>query len=121
MGFGKNKWLKIWEITKREDNYTEVRASTSKKKKDGEYETDFSGFVRLISDAHKAASALEEGDRIRIQACETTNVYDKEKGKTYWNCAVFKFDNGDNDEDEEGETETTKPAQSKDKEDDMPW
>lgn len=119
MGFSKGKWLKIWKVTKREEHYTEAQASSSKKNKDGEYETDFSSYVRFVGDAHKAAKDLKDGDRIRVQACDTTNSYDKEKGKTYWNCVIFKFDNGeggteDDNSDQSGASEPATPA-------DSPW
>lgn len=124
MGFGKNKWLKIWEVTKREENFTEVRVSSSRKNRDGEYETDFSGFVRLVGDAHKAAKNIDEGDRIRIQACETTNTYDKAKDRTYWNCTVFKFDDGEEDgehEVSESKSDSTSSPKDDSNESDMPW
>lgn len=107
MGFSKGKWLKVWEVTKREEHYTEARVSSSKKNKDGEYETDFSGFVRFVGDAHKAAKDLKDGDRIRVQACDTTNSYDKAKDKTYWNCTIFKFDNGEGNAEENDNTQSS--------------
>ena len=120
MGFGKGKWLKVWEITKREENFTEARVSSSKKNRDGEYETDFNGFVRFIGDAHKAAKEMDDGDRIRIQACETTNFYDKGKDRTYWNCAIFKFDHGD--EEAEKEDNNTSATDVDDNgEQPLPW
>ena len=124
MGFGKNKWLKIWDVTKREENFTEVRVSSSRKNRDGEYETDFSGFVRLVGDAHKAAKNIDDGDRIRIQACETTNSYNKEKGITYWNCTVFKFDDGEEDTEQEAsdsKSDSTSSPKDDSNESAMPW
>ena len=124
MGFGKNKWLKILGGHKERRKLTEVRASTSSKNKDGENETDFSGFIRLVGDAHKAAKNIDEGDRIRIQACETTNSYNKEKGITYWNCTVFKFDGGEEDTEQEAsdsKSDSTSSSKDNSKESDMPW
>lgn len=96
MGFRKDGFATVWQVKQGNGNYTDVRISTSKKNKQtDQYETDFSGFVRFVGDAHKNASGLKEKDRIKIGDCEVTNSYDKEKKVTYTNYAVFGFEMAD--------------------------
>lgn len=96
MGFRTGAWAKIWEVTPSERS-TKVRLSVSKKNKQtGEYEQDFSGFVTLAGTAHRDASNLKVGDRIKIGDCDTTNRYDKEKNITYTNYSIYTFEFGDN-------------------------
>lgn len=96
MGFRTGAYATIWEIKKGNGNYTDIRLSISKKNKQtNQYETDFSGFVRLIGTAHQNAAALKEKDRIKIGSCDVTNHYDKEKNITYTNFAIFDFEEAD--------------------------
>ena len=96
MAFRNGSYATIWEIKKGTGNYTDVRISTSRKdKQTDEYVTDFSGFVRLIGDAHKNAGSLGEKSRIKIGDCAVTNSYDKEKKVTYTNFQVFSFEMAD--------------------------
>ena len=90
MGFRNNAYAKVWEV-KPSDRYTDARISISRKR-DGEYVTDFTGYVRLIGDAHGKAATLEEGDRIQITSCDVSNNYVKEKNITYYTCKVFDFE-----------------------------
>lgn len=93
MGFRTGSYATVWEVKNGNGNYSDVRISTSKKnKQSGEYETDFSGFVRFVGTAHQAAPALKAKDKIKIGDCEVTNSYSKEKGVTYTNYAVFTFE-----------------------------
>lgn len=93
MSFRQNSYCVVWEIKQGTGNFTDVRLSSSKKNKQtGEYETDFSGFVRFIGEAHQKATSLKEKDRIKLGDCEVTNRYDKEKKVTYTNFAVFDFE-----------------------------
>jgi single-strand DNA-binding protein len=93
MGFRQNSYATVWEVKQGNGNYTDVRLSTSRKNKQtGQYETDFSGFVRFIGTAHQNAGSLKERDRIKIGDCEVTNTYNKEKQVTYTNFAVFSFE-----------------------------
>jgi hypothetical protein len=93
MSFRQNSYCTVWEVKQGAGNYTDARISSSRKNKQtGEYETDFSGFVRFIGGAHQKAASLKEKDRIKLGDCEVTNHYDKEKKVTYTNFAVFDFE-----------------------------
>lgn len=95
MAFRNNSYATVWEI-KPNANYTDVRLSTShKNKQTGEYETDFSNYVRFIGDAHKMAAGLKERDRIHLDEVACTNQYNKEKRTTYYNFQVFAFSSAD--------------------------
>lgn len=108
MGFRNGAYATVWETKLGNGNWTDVRLSISRKNKDGEYETDFSGFVRFIGDAHAGAAYLGEKSRIKIGECDVTNRYDKEKKVTYTNFAVFSF------EDADGNNAATQPPASTD-------
>jgi hypothetical protein len=109
MGLKKGAWLTVWEIKERKDKYTEVRGSTSRKNDNGEYDTDFSGFIRFVGDAHKKATDLKAKDRIQIEAFEVTNRYNKEKNITYNNFIVYQYNKSD--EVKSGATSTPKDAE----------
>lgn len=82
----------MWEHKAGKGNYHEGRIST-RKKYNGEYETDFSGFVRFIGDAKEKVEKLSnEKHKIKILSCEVTNRYDKESGKEYFTFAIFDFE-----------------------------
>lgn len=108
MGFRNGAYATVWETKPGNGNWTDVRLSISRKNRDGEYETDFSGFVRFIGDAHTGAAYLGEKSRIKIGECDVTNRYDKEKKVTYTNFAVFSF------EDADGGNAATQPPASTD-------
>lgn len=94
MGFKTGSFAKVWKIDPKSDRVTELRISTSKKNKDsGEYEQDFSGFVRCVGSAcaSKAAS-ISEGSRIKLGDVDVTKRYDKEAQKEYTNFTVFSFE-----------------------------
>lgn len=96
MGFRNGAYATVWEVKPGNGNYSDVRISISKKSRQtGEYETDFSGFVRFIGSAHENAAVLDERARIKIGECDVTNRYDKEKRQTYTNYAVFSFESVD--------------------------
>lgn len=88
-------YARIWSIED-EGNYSIAKISTSKKGKDGNYETDFQdGYVRLIGSAHEKAKTLnvtEKGVSIQITSCEVTTPYNAETKKGYVNYAIFAFD-----------------------------
>lgn len=92
---GRGGFARIWSIEDK-GNYSIAKVSTSKKRKDGSYETDFQdGFVRLIGAAHEMAQTLnvtEKGIAIQIVSCEVTTPYNAETKKGYVNYAIFAFD-----------------------------
>lgn len=95
MGFRNNAFATVWEVTPKSELCTDIRLSVSKKNKDtGEYDTDFSGFVRVIGkEAAKKAASLKEKDRIRLGDVDVSTFYDKENKITYTNYKMFSFDN----------------------------
>lgn len=92
---GRGGFARIWSVEDK-GNYSIAKVSTSKKRKDGSYDTDFQdGFVRLIGSAHEKAQALnvtEKGVAIQITSCEVTTPYNAESKKGYVNYAIFAFD-----------------------------
>lgn len=95
MGFRTGAYATVWETKEGNGNWTDVRLSISRKNREGDYETDFSGFVRFIGEASTKAQNLGDRARIKIGECDVTNRYDKEKGVTYTNFAVFNFEEAD--------------------------
>lgn len=96
MGFRNGAYATVWEKKPGNGNWMNVKLSTSRKNRQtGEYETDFNGFVRFIGDAGEAVAYLGERARIKIGECDVTNKYDRDKGITYTNYAVFSFENAD--------------------------
>ena len=104
MAFQNGSFATVWEV-KPNTNYTDVRISTSRKRKDtGAYEQDFGGYVRMIGEAHQKAGRLREKDRIKLGGVACTNNYDKQKGVTYYNFQCFSFEPAEN-----SATQTTPP------------
>lgn len=87
-------FAKVWKVEPQE-RFTKVQLSVSKKNQNGEYETDFSGFMRFIGEAHKKASTLKNGDRIKIGDFEVTTSYNAETKVTFTNYAVFTYEMAD--------------------------
>lgn len=115
MAFRNNAYATVWDIkpvVKEDGSFaacTDVRLSTSRKKPNTnppEYETDFSGFVRFIGDAHKMAAGLRQRDRIRLDEVSATNTYYKETGKIYYNFQCYAFSPAD------GARQNAAPARS---------
>lgn len=108
MGFRAGAWTKIWSIEKGNGNYYVADMSTSKKMKDREgneivengkpkYEKDWGNkFVRLVGTAAKQAESLQPGASVKIESCDVTNKYDKEKNTTYTNYVIFAFAENEN-------------------------
>ena len=94
--FANNNYAKVWKIyppKKKEQKFTLVQMSTSQKdKKSGEYNTDFSGYVRLIGTAFEKSKELEAKDSIKIVKCGVTTSYDKKEDKSYETFLIFDFD-----------------------------
>ena len=86
--FSVGSYAKVWKITSHE-KFTDIQCSTSQKK-DGNYVTDFSGFVRLVGDAHRKAVELSEKDSIKIGNFGVTNSFSN--GKNYTNIIMFDFE-----------------------------
>ena len=90
--FSVGSYAKVWKIESK-GKYTQIQCSTQQKK-DGEYKTDYSGFVRLVGKAHEKAVDLSEGDSIKIgNFGVTTSNYN---GKFYTNIVMFDFETKDN-------------------------
>ena len=94
--FANNNFAKVWKIypkEKKDQKYTVVQLSTSRKnKKDNTYTTDFSGYVRMVGEAEKKAAELEAQDRIKLLLTGVSNSYDKQKNKTFTQFICFDFD-----------------------------
>lgn len=91
---GRGGFARIWSIENK-GNYSVAKISTSKKNKDGGYETDFQdGYVRLVGSAHEKAQNLnvtENGVTIQIASCDVTTSYNQETKKSYVNYVIFAF------------------------------
>jgi len=94
MGFRRDAYATVWSVEPISENVTKVRLSISRKnKQSGEYETEFSGFVRFIGTAAaQKASMLKERDRIKLGDVDVNNRYDKDKGVEYTYYKVFSFE-----------------------------
>ena len=94
--FANNNYAKVWKIfpkEKKDQKYTVVQLSTSRKdKKNNTYTTDFSGYVRLVGKAEEKAAELEAQDRIKMLTVGVTNSYDKEKKQTYTQYVCFDYE-----------------------------
>lgn len=97
--FANNNYAKVWKIfpkEKKDQKYTMVQLSTSRKDKNSNtYTKDFSGFVRLIGKAEEKAAELEAEDKIKLLMVGVTNSYNKDTKKTFttYVCFDFEFDN----------------------------
>ena len=90
MGFRKDAFATVWEVSRISDTMTKGRISISRKDKNtGEYVQDFGGFVAFCGTAcARKALNLKEKDRIKLGDVDVSNRYDKEK-KVY-TCYAFK-------------------------------
>lgn len=92
---GKGGFARVWKVEDK-GKYSEVQLSTSKKNKDGTYETDFQdGFVRFIGAAHnkiKDVDIPEKGLTIQITLNDTTTNYSQKTKTKYVNYVVFDFE-----------------------------
>lgn len=86
--FANNAYAKVWEVKPSDNGKSkQVRLSTSRKKEDGSYEQDFSGFVRFVGKANELD--VKADDRIQLLSVGVTNNYVKEKNVTYTNFTCF--------------------------------
>ena len=94
--FANNNYAKVWKIfpkEKKDQRYTVVQLSTSRKnKKDNTYTTDFSDYVRLVGEAETKAAELEAQDKIKLLTVGVSNSYNKDQKKTYYQCVCFDFE-----------------------------
>lgn len=111
MGLRNGAYAKIWEHKPGKGNYEDVRLSISKKNKtSGEYEEDFSGWVRFVGAAKEKIASAGESPRFKIVECDVSNKYDPTTKKTFWNAVVFNVE----DIESKNNTSTPKPAVSDD-------
>jgi len=99
--FSVGSYAKLWQIKEIKEKYSEVRISTSRKNKEGKYEQDFGGFVRMVGQAHEQINYLKEGDSFKIVRCGVSNTYDKEKKVTYNNFVIFELEADEKEAEEE--------------------
>ena len=93
--FSNNNYAKVWKIyppEKKDQKYTTVQMSTSRKQKDGSYNTDFSGYVKMVGKAYEKSKELEAQDSIKLTHCGVTTVYNKDKNENYTTFLLFDFD-----------------------------
>ncbi|MCM1334179.1 MAG: hypothetical protein NC084_04145 [Bacteroides sp.] len=97
MGFRNGSYAKVWEVAVAPSGKsTRIKFSISKKDRStGEYSTEFSGFASLLGEAHKKAGILQSGDRIKLEECDVSSHYDKEKNQTFYQFKVWKFSKAD--------------------------
>ena len=116
--FSTGSYATVWKVEDK-GNYSVVSMSTSKKNKDGNYETDFSSqIVRFLGTAHKQASTLKERDRIKLGNCGVT-ITKSDDYRYFTNFLVFSFEAQDG-----GKNKTSTPvtaAATSDSEEDLPF
>lgn len=114
MGFKNSAVATVWKIkdSDGENRFRDVQISTSRRnKKTGEYESDFSGYVRFVANAVAGVEDLKEKDRIILKNVDVSRRYDKKKRKEFVNFTVFGWERAtntdNNEEDQYTSTETT--------------
>jgi len=91
MGFHTGAIGTLWVVNNK-GKYSDVQLSIDvKNKQTGGYDKDFNGYVRFIGDAHRDVQGLVKGAKIKIGDCDVSQVYDKEKDRTYTNFKIFSF------------------------------
>lgn len=104
MGFANGRYATAWtdrstnKVLNIFEKYAEVQLTTSKKKQDGTYETDFSGRCRFVGKSFEKIRRIDlrEKDRLKLLEVETTNRYDKEKKTSYNTYIVWDFETVEN-------------------------
>lgn len=97
MGLKNGGFATCWDFKESPSGkYRDVQISTrAKNYKTGEFETDFSRWVRFIGEAAQSAATLTRGDRIKITDFEVTATYDKAKAQEYVNFKIWGFEPAD--------------------------
>jgi hypothetical protein len=104
MGFANGKYATCWtdrntnKVLNLFEKYAEVQITTSKKKQDGTYETDFSGRCRFVGKSFEKIRRIDlrEKDRLKLLEVETCNRYDKEKKRSFDSFIVWDFETVEN-------------------------
>lgn len=104
MGFANGKYATCWtdkntnKVLNLFEKYAEVQITTSKKKQDGTYDTDFSGRVRFVGKSFDKIKRIDlrEKDRLKLLEVETCNRYDKEKKRSFDSFIVWDFETVEN-------------------------
>ena len=109
--FSQGSYLKVWEVKKVEAKYVDAQCTTSRKKDDGTYETDFSGFVRFCGKAFDDVKGANKGDSFKIVRCGVTQTYNKEKKQNFTNFVVFEVENGNSGQAKPTQTTTKNPSE----------
>lgn len=95
MGFKNGTVATVWKVkdSDGDNRFRDVQISTSKRnKKSGEYESDFSGYVRFVANAVAGVERLKEKDRIILKNVDVSRRHDKKKGKEFVNFTVFEWE-----------------------------
>ena len=93
--FANLNYAKVWKIyppDKSDQKYTKVQLSTSRRVGEGKYETDFSGYAKMVGKAYDKSLELEAQDGIKILKCGVTTSYNKEQKKNYESFLIFDFE-----------------------------
>lgn len=94
MGFKVGAFAKIWTDPVEADSKKTCKARlsiTHKNKTTDQFEQDFGDYVLFIGPAKDKAMSLHPGSRIRIEECDVSNKYDKDKGVKYVTYKIFNF------------------------------
>lgn len=92
MGFRDGAYCKLWKLDN-SGKFPSGQISISyKDKTSGEYVDDFSGFVTFVGDAAKAVDKMTIPGRFKINGCDVSRTYNKEKQKEFIYFRVFNIE-----------------------------
>lgn len=87
----KNVRMKVWKVEKN-DKFTKVQVSTSRKDKNNDTWVNSAWFGTLLGKAHGAANNLKEKDTIYATGSLEMKEYEKDGKKTYTpNMIIFEW------------------------------
>lgn len=94
MGFRTGAYATVWRTREtNSDKVTKAQVSTNRKNRQtGEFERDFSQWVKMIGAANDKVKKLGERARIKILECEALAEYNKEKETTYYEFIIYDFE-----------------------------